>query len=60
MGEAGNTMAEVSAALATAMGTVATNALDAVADIVPIAAPVLGAILIIGIGIRTFKKLVKG
>lgn len=51
------TMADVVTALTTAMGTVATQALSAIQGIVPIAAPVLGGILIVGIGIRAFKKL---
>ena len=50
-------MADVATALTTGLGTVATGAVDAIADIVPIAAPVLGAVLIIGIGIRAFKKI---
>lgn len=57
MGEAATTMADVTTALTTAMGTVATSALSAISGIVPVAAPVLGGILIIGIGIRAFKKL---
>lgn len=46
----------MSTALVTALGSVATGATDAIGDILPVAAPVLGAILIIGIGIRAFKK----
>lgn len=54
---AASTMADVVTALTTAMGTVATQALSGIQGIVPVAAPVLGGILIIGIGIKAFKKL---
>lgn len=57
MGEAATTMASVVSALTTAMGTVATNSLDAISGVIPVAAPVLGAILIIKIGIRAFNKV---
>ena len=38
-------MADVSTALVTALGSVSTSAIDAIGDIVPIAAPFLGAFL---------------
>ena len=51
------TVSDVVTALGTALGTVATSALSAISTIVPIAAPVLGGVLVIGIGIKAFKKL---
>lgn len=59
MEQAGSTMADVVGALSTGMSTVATSALNAIGTMVPIAAPVMGAVLVIGIGIRTFKKIAK-
>lgn len=60
MESAATTVSDVVTALTTAMGTVATGAMGAVSGIIPVAAPVLGAILVIGIGIRTFKKVSGG
>ena len=50
-------MTDVSAALVTALTSVATSATDAIGDMVPIAAPILGAFLVIRIGIAAFKKI---
>lgn len=55
--EGGTTMASIVTALTTAMGDVATQALSAISGILPIAAPVLGGMLIIGVGIKVFKKI---
>ena len=57
MEQAATTMSDVVTALTTALGTVATGALSAISGVVPVAAPVLGGVLVIGIGIRAFKKL---
>lgn len=57
MEQATTTMSDVISSLTTAMGTIATGALSAISGVVPVAAPVLGGILVIGIGIRAFKKL---
>lgn len=43
--------------MSTALGSVADSAVSAIQAIVPVAAPVLGAVLVIGISIRAFKKL---
>lgn len=45
--------------LTSGLSSIATSALGAIGDIVPIAAPVLGGILIVGIGIKAFKKIAK-
>lgn len=44
-------------ALTTALGTVASDAMSAIGSIIPVAAPIMGAVLIVGIGIKVFKKL---
>ena len=44
-------------AMNTAMGTVATDALGAVTGMIPVAAPILGAIIVVGIAIKSFKKV---
>lgn len=47
----------VSAALGTAFTTVASDCLSAITTILPIALPVLGALVVVGIGIKIFKKV---
>lgn len=54
---AATTMADISTAMVTAMTTVATNMLSGMAAIVPVAAPVLGSLLIINVAIRSFRKV---
>lgn len=43
--------------LSNSLGTVASDALDTIAGILPVALPVLGAIIVISIGIRIFRKI---
>ena len=50
-------MADVATALITALTSVASGATDAIGDILPIAAPVLGAVIIIRLGIKAFKSI---
>lgn len=50
-------MEAVTTALTTGLTSIATGATGAIGSIIPVAAPVLGAILIIGIGIKAFKKV---
>ena len=57
MENAATTMSDIVTALSTALGTVATSAMSAISGIVPVAAPILGAILVVGIGIKAFKKI---
>lgn len=47
----------ISGALTTAMGTIATDATSAVAAILPVALPVLGIGVVVGLGIKIFKKV---
>lgn len=49
----------VSSALQTGLGTVASDAMGAIAAIVPIALPVLGAGIVIRMGIKYFKLTAK-
>lgn len=53
------TMETVTSALTTAMTSVANGAMGAIGDILPIALPVMGAIVVVGIGVKVFKKFVK-
>lgn len=49
----------ITTALTTAFSTVASDSMDAIKAVLPIALPVMGAILVIGIGIKIFKKVTK-
>lgn len=51
------TMAAVVTALTTGFTDVATQSLSAITGILPVALPVLGAIVVVGIGIRLFKRV---
>lgn len=55
-GSTGTGMSDIVTAMGTAVGSIADSAMSGIAAILPIGAPIMGAILIIGIGIRTFKK----
>ena len=48
---------DVGGAMNTALGQVGSDALGAIANIVPVAAPILGGILVVGIAIKAFKKI---
>lgn len=43
--------------MTTAFGTVASEAIDAIIAILPIALPVLGAMITVALGIKLFRKL---
>lgn len=45
----------IAGALTTALGTTATDGLSAISSILPVALPVMGAIVVIKVGIRVFK-----
>lgn len=51
-----STVADVTTAMTTAITTMAGNGMDAIAAIVPVAAPILGAFIVVRIGIRAFKQ----
>lgn len=46
-------------ALTTAIGTFADSAMSAIASIVPVALPIMGALVVVGIGIKAFRKFAK-
>lgn len=47
----------VTSTLGTALGTVATDAQSAIMTVLPIALPILGAIIVVVVGIKVFKKI---
>lgn len=47
----------VVSALTAALTTTATECKDAIAAVLPVALPVMGAIVVVGIGIKIFKKV---
>lgn len=55
----GETTTTVTDALANGFTTVANDALGAIARILPIALPVLGAVVVIMVGIRIFKRVAR-
>lgn len=52
--------ATVTSAMTTAVTSIASDALSGLASIIPVAAPIMGGLIIIMVGIRTFKKFTKG
>lgn len=46
-------------ALTSAVTTAASDAMSAIGSILPVALPVMGAIVVVGIGIKVFKKSAK-
>ena len=55
--EAG-TSAGVTEALTTGLSTVASDAMTAIGSILPVVLPVAGAIIVVGVGFKIFKKVV--
>ena len=49
----------VTSALSTALNAVAGEATAAISAVLPIALPVMGAVIVIGIGVKVFKRFVK-
>lgn len=47
----------VTSALTTGLGTVASDALSSISGIIPVALPIMGAGVVIGIAIKLFKKV---
>lgn len=50
-------METVSTALTSGLSTVAGDALEAIGAIVPVALPIMGAIIVIGVALGVFKKV---
>ena len=57
--ETPSAMEGVTTALTTGITTIASSATDAIAKVLPVALPVMGAIVVVTIGIRVFKKFTK-
>lgn len=53
-------MEGVVSSLTTAVSGFATDALGAIGTIIPVVLPIMGAIVVVGIGIKVFKKFSKG
>ncbi len=49
----------VTAALTSALSTIASDMTGAIGSVVPIAVPVIGGILVVTLGIKAFKKFTK-
>lgn len=49
-------MADFITALTTGLSSTATSVMGAMGDILPIALPIMGAILAVGVGIKLFKR----
>mgnify|MGYP004528404009 CR=1 FL=1 len=52
-----STIATVTGALTTGISTIASDAMGAIGSVVPAALPIMGAVVVVGIGIKVFKKV---
>ena len=52
-----STIATVTGALTTGISTIASDAMGAIGSVVPAALPIMGAVGVVGIGIKVFKKV---
>lgn len=52
-------MEAITTALTTSFSTVATSLISVIGDIIPIALPVVGAMIVVTLGIRIFRTVVK-
>lgn len=50
----------VTTAMTSAITSIASDALSGLQSIIPVAAPIMGGLLMISVGIRTFKKFTRG
>lgn len=50
-------MEAITTALSTAISTIGTDAMDAIAKVLPAALPIFGAIVVVSIGLRVFKRV---
>lgn len=53
------TASTVTESLTSALSTTASDMMGAISSIVPVAVPVAGGILVVGLGIKVFKKFSK-
>ena len=50
-------MEGITTALTTAIGTMATNCMDMISSVLPVALPIVGAGVVVTFGLKTFKKV---
>jgi hypothetical protein len=50
-------MEAITTALTTGITTIATDAMSAIGAVIPVALPIMGAMVVVGIGIRAFRKV---
>ena len=53
------TAGSVTEAMTSALSTTASDMMGAISSVVPVAVPVVGAILVVTLGIKVFKKFTK-
>ena len=56
-GEGTGSMASITSAVSTGLAGVQSNAMSLIGTVLPYALTVMGAILVVGIGIKVFKKV---
>ena len=47
----------VTTALTTGISSIANDAMSAIGSVIPVALPIMGAIVVVGIGIKVFRKV---
>lgn len=52
-------MEGITTALTTALGSVSTNVMDAFGDVLPAALTIVGATLVVTLGVRMFKRIAR-
>lgn len=52
-------MESITTALTTALGTVSSNVLSTLGDILPAALTIVGAVMVVTLGIRVFRKIAR-
>lgn len=52
-------MEAITNALTTAITSIGSDATDMIGAVLPVALPIMGAVLVVGIGIKVFKKFTK-
>lgn len=57
MGQTVYSVSDVTSALTTAMGTIATDAMGAITGILPVALPIVGAGIVVSVGLKVFKRV---
>lgn len=50
-------LSTVTTALTSGVSTIATDAMGAIGAIIPVALPIMGAMVIVGIGLKVFNKV---